>query len=286
MHEDAVSHPVDMRNTPLYVGLTTLPSRIGRIRDTIESLLSQTLVPDKIFISIPDRSLRENRGYELPEWLQNPLSPRVEVVHCSEDYGPGTKVLGCLPRISEPACLIVVDDDLKYSPFVIEKLYQAQQSDHGSSFSFFVYKLGPFPIGQGADGFSFYTPNLAGIADFARVALRNRALFVTDDLWTSLFLRNRGIRVRSLRFLLLPGEAVYEQTHDRPNQLRHLTGDLERQAAMSAGIRYLVSSGLLHARLRFVYRLWGLPGFSFCEHWLRRLLGPVVRRTRANPSSR
>lgn len=274
-----------MRSTPLYVGLTTLPSRIGRIRDTIESLLSQTLIPDKIFISIPDRSVRENRGYVLPEWLQDQLSPRVEVVHCSQDCGPGTKVLGCLPRISQPGCLIVVDDDLKYSPAVIQRLYEAQESDHGSSFSFFVYKLGPFPIGQGADGFSFYTPNLAGIEDFARVALRNRAAFVTDDLWVSLFLRNRGIRVRTLRFLLAPGEAVYEQTTDRPNQLRHLTGELERQAAMSAGMRYLVSSGLLRARLRFVYWLWRLPGFSFGEYWLRRLLGPVVRWTRANLSS-
>jgi hypothetical protein len=274
-----------MRNTPLYVGLTTLPSRIGRIRDTIESLLSQTVIPDKIFVSIPDRSVRENRGYVLPDWLQDPLSPRVEVVRCPQDYGPGTKILGCLSRISQPGCLIVVDDDVKYSPVVIERLYEAQESEHGSSFSFFVYKLGPFAIGQGADGFSFYTPNLAGIDDFARVALRNRAVFVTDDLWVSLFLRNRGIRVRTLRFLLAPGEAVYEQTHDRPNQLRHLTGELQRHTAMSAGMRYLVSSGLLRARLRFVYWLWRLPGFSFCESWLRRLLGPVVRWTRANLSS-
>lgn len=269
-----------MRDAPLYVGLTTLPSRIGRIRDTIESLLSQTLVPDRIFISIPARSVRENRGYVLPEWLKGGLSPRVEVVHCSEDYGPGTKVLGCLPRISQPGCLIVVDDDLKYSPVVMQRLYEAQRSDQGSSFSFFVYKLGPFPIGQGADGFSFYTPNLAGIEDFARVALRNRAAFVTDDLWVSLFLRTRGIRVRSLRFLLAPGEAVYEQTYDHPNQLRHLTGELERQTAMSAGMRYLAGSGLLDARLRFAHWLWQLPGFTFCENQLRRLLGPLVRKRR------
>ena len=179
----------------------------------------------------------------------------------------------------------MVDDDLKYSPAVIKRLYEAQESDHGSSFSFFVYKLGPFPIGQGADGFSFYTPNLAGIEDFARVALRNRAVFVTDDLWVSLFLRNRGIRVRTLRFLLAPGEAVYEQSYDHPNQLRHLTGELERQAAMSAGMQHLVSSGLLDARLRFEHRLWQLPGFTFCENRLRQLLGPVVRWTRAKLNS-
>ena len=270
-----------MAETPIYVGLTTLPSRIARIRDTIESLLSQTVIPDKIFVSIPERSVREGCGYVVPEWLASELSPRVEVVHCSRDYGPGTKLLGCLPRITDPGCLIVVDDDLKYRPTVVERLCRAQMSNHDSSFSFFVYRLGPFPIGQGADGFSFYTPNLTGIEEFASVALRNPALFVTDDLWTSLFLRNKGIRVTSLRFLLTPGEAVYEQTYDRPNQLRQLGGDLQRHTAMAAGIRNLVSSSLLRYRLRFEYWLWQLPGFGFCEHWLRRLLGPLVRGARA-----
>lgn len=270
-----------MAEPPVYVGLTTLPSRIGRCRDTLESLLSQTIVPDRIFVSIPDRSMREGCGYDVPEWMTRDLSPRVEVVRCSQDYGPGTKVLGCLPRISRSGCLIVVDDDLKYSPTVVERLFEAQMRDHRSSFSFFVYRLGPFPIGQGADGFSFYTPNLAGIEEFARAALRNPALFVTDDLWISLFLRNKGIRVRSLRFLLGPDESVYAQTYDRPNQLRHLSGELQRHAAMSAGMRYLVRSGLLRSRLRVEYRLWRVPGFSFCEYWLRRLLGPVVRWARA-----
>ena len=87
------------------------------MRDTIESLLSQTVVPDKIFLSIPGRSVREDGGYVLPEWLTSELSPRVEVVRCSQDYGPGTKLLGRLPQITHPGCLIVVDDDLKYSPF-------------------------------------------------------------------------------------------------------------------------------------------------------------------------
>ena len=249
------------------------------MRDTIESLLSQTVVPDKIFLSIPGRSVREDCGYVLPEWTSE-LSPRVEVVRCSQDYGPGTKLLGCLPRITDPGCLIVVDDDLKYSPFVVERLYQAQMSQRHSSFSFFVYRLGPFQIGQGADGFSFYTPNLTGIEEFAIVALQSKALFVTDDLWISVFLNNKGIRIKSIRSLLTPGEVVYEQTYDRPNQLRHLGGELQRHTAMSAGTRYLVNSGLLRFRLRFEYWLWRLPGFSFCEYWLRRFLGPLIRRAR------
>jgi hypothetical protein len=269
-----------MLQVPIYVGLTTLPSRIGKIRNTLDSLLEQTVVPDKIFLSIPDRSLREGCSYVLPEWLANKALPRVEVLRCERDYGPGTKLLGCLPQITRPACLIVVDDDLKYSPFLVERLYHAQVTQRDSSFSFFVYRQGPFPIGQGADGFSFYTPNLEGIEEFARVALKSRPLFVTDDLWISVFLKNKGIRVENLRPLLRSGEAVYEQTSDRPNQLRHLKGELERHTAMSAGIRYLVNSGLLRYRLRCQYWLCRFPGFNYFDLALRRILGPLVRRVR------
>ena len=270
-----------MPETSIYVGLTTLPSRIGRIRDTVESLLSQTVVPEKIFISIPERSVREDCGYVLPEWLTNNAFPRIEVVRCSRDYGPGTKLLGCLPQIARPACLIVVDDDLKYSPFLVERLSRAQMNRTDSSFSFFVYREGPFAIGQGADGFSFFTPNLLGIEEFASVALQSPALFVADDLWISIYLQNKGVRVRSLRSLLAPGEVAYRQTYDRPNQLRHLDGELQRHRAMSAGTRYLAKSGLLRRRLRFEYWLWQLPGVGYLNYLLRRFLGPFVRRARA-----
>lgn len=266
-----------MNEAPIYVGLTTLPSRIGRIRDTIESLLVQTVVPDKIFLSLPERSIREGCGYEVPEWLANDAFSRVEIVHCSQDYGPGTKLLGCLPRIAHPACLIVVDDDLKYSPFVVERLSSAQLSQRDASFSFFVYRDGPFSVGQGADGFSFYTSNLVGIDSFAAVALQNRALFVADDLWVSVFLKNKGVRVRSLRYQLAPGEVVYEQTFDRPNQLRHLEGELQRHTAHSKGARYLVKSGVLGCRVQVAYWMWQIPGFAFCEMSLRRIVGGLFR---------
>ena len=194
-----------MRNTPLYVSLTTLPSRIGRIRDTIESLLSQTLIPDKIFISIPDRSVRENRGYVLPDWLQGELSPRVEVVRCSQDgsryQGPGLPLPDFPARMPDCGRRRLEVQPSRDRETVCGAGFPDHQ-DLWSSSSFTSRDRSRF--GQGADRISFYTPNLAGIEDFAQVALRNRAVFVTDDLWVSLFLRNRGIRVRSLAIPLGP----------------------------------------------------------------------------------
>ena len=76
-----------MERAPVYVGMTTLPSRIGRLRPTIDSLRAQSLVPDRIFVSVPLRSTREGREYDVPPWLAAPPTG-VELVRCATDYGP------------------------------------------------------------------------------------------------------------------------------------------------------------------------------------------------------
>jgi hypothetical protein len=50
----------------------------------------------------------------------------------------------------------------------------------------------PAPLRQSADGFSFWTPNLARVEAFAARMLRSPHLFVPDDLWISLYLQNEG----------------------------------------------------------------------------------------------
>ena len=61
----------------IYVCLTTIPSRIDGIDKTIDSLMNQTILPTKIFISIPkkytfrfdDISIDEDRINTLKEKL-------------------------------------------------------------------------------------------------------------------------------------------------------------------------------------------------------------------------
>lgn len=257
---------------PLFVGLTTLPSRIGKLRPTVDSLLSQTLLPDRIFVCVPPRSIREGSDYALPGWLASPPA-RVQVVRCPHDYGPATKLLGCLPHVPADACLIVVDDDMRYRPFLVERLYRAQVGRPDASFSFFVERIGRLRFGQGADGFSFWTPNLTGIEAFAAVALQSRHLFVADDFWVSLFLQSRRIPIVSLGHTLAAGEFVWERVHSQ-NQLSDLAGDLSRPNVFREGMRFLLGADLLGARLRLLY-------------WLTRLErapGGLVRRLRAGMS--
>ena len=44
----------------IYVSLSTIPQRIKNINRSIDSLLSQTKQPDKIFINIPNKYERFN----------------------------------------------------------------------------------------------------------------------------------------------------------------------------------------------------------------------------------
>jgi hypothetical protein len=244
----------------LYVGITTLPSRIALIRPTLDSLLAQQRRPERVFLSLPKQSVRERSGYTLPRFLATPRYSVVEVVRSDVDFGPATRLLGCLHLIADPAVLILVDDDLAYRPYVLDSLYRAQSNDRSASFSYCVYKIGRFSIAQGADGFSFFTPNLVGIETFASVALRSPALFVLDDHWVSCFLLNKRIAIKALK--PPAGETrVYEETH-AVRQLRHLDGELERWTAIRSGGRHLVRCGVLGPRLRLDYYVT----------WLRALM--------------
>jgi hypothetical protein len=175
----------------------------------------------------------------------------LEVVECEDDWGPGTKLLGCLDRLTEPSCLVIADDDMCYRPFFLDGLWSSQIEDLGSSFSYWTFSCGPFAVGQGADGFSFYSPNLEGIQPFARKVLQSSHLRVEDDLWISAFLKRRGVDVKSIRHLLPDNGNVHEVAHSI-NQLRDLDGDLGRDAVLIGGTRYLLESGLLGRRAQAI----------------------------------
>lgn len=243
--------------TDVAVGITSLPSRIGLIRPTIESLLAGARKPDRIIVALPLRSQREQCGYDVPSWLAD---LGVLVARPETDAGPGTKLLGTLPEVPSDSILILADDDVRYRHDFVEKLVQAQGRDHGSSFSFYTYALHGLPVGQGCDGFSFWTPNLAGIHEFAARHVLNTPLRLHDDLWISYFLASRGIAVKSLEHLL--GDSlIYEQVHDLA-ALRHLEGDASREHLNDVGLRTLLGVRRLPTALAIRLRLslmkaWG-----------------------------
>jgi len=103
----------------IVVCLTTTPSRVDRIHDTLRSLMAQTLRPARIRLHLPDFSLRENRIYHVPSDLKALRS--LEIVHC-EDYGPATKLIPALEDLDPDQAILVVDDDMVYPPDLLEQL--------------------------------------------------------------------------------------------------------------------------------------------------------------------
>jgi hypothetical protein len=188
---------------PVFVGITTLPSRICLMRPALESLLEGSMAPDRIFLSLPEKALRDSGPYIIPEYFSEPpFSEKLEIIRTPEDYGPGTKLLGMLEKITQPCYVVLADDDVTYKKFFLRRLIEHQRRDHQSCFSFFTYSLGGLCVGQGVDGFSFWSPNLDGIFDFFRQHIAGRDVMFHDDVWISYFMMSRSIAVKSLRALL------------------------------------------------------------------------------------
>jgi len=174
-------------NKMIYVSLSTIPQRIRNLNKTVQSLLTQTKKPDKIFVNIPFKYKR------FAETVNNDQIPKfdsniVEIVRC-EDCGPGTKLLGSLDKFEKNSLVILVDDDHSYENYMIEKFFYFYSKGPDNAYSFYVHPLGNFGIGQGADGFAINTNHLKGIKNFYNKIVKDyEELFLYDDLWISYFL--------------------------------------------------------------------------------------------------
>src|SRR5438094_893500 len=102
--------------------LTTVPERIGNLGPTIRSLLRQTRPPDEIVLAVPKFSIREQRPYEVPEYVSR--LPRLRILHCRRDWGPATKFIPIvreeLAAARGDTLIMVVDDDRVYPRDALE----------------------------------------------------------------------------------------------------------------------------------------------------------------------
>ena len=223
----ALANAAAMRpRTDVVVTMTTLPGRIARIETTIKSLLNQRLTAKAIRLNVPAFSRREQRPYEVPEWLRR--TPTVEIVEC-HDYGPATKVIPALQTSTPEQRLLVVDDDRIYHPWLIEQMIAASEAnpnvvvagsgwdapadliDRPTTLSATIRGRAPAPIKctrvrgrrdvdivQGLSGYlvraCFF--DLAAVADYS--AAPDAAFFV-DDVWISAHCRVPKVVVEGRR---------------------------------------------------------------------------------------
>ena len=102
--------------------VNTIPSRLKEsncLRNAVDSILTQTLPPQKVYICIPQYYKRFDVVIDeslFPEWIAE--NPRVEIIS-GRDYGPATMYVYSY-KIGGNMC--ASNDDAIYDPAIIEKL--------------------------------------------------------------------------------------------------------------------------------------------------------------------
>jgi hypothetical protein len=100
------------------VSLTTTPKRISQLQPTLNSILSQSVLPEKILINLPER-YQDQTPYEIPNFLKDKKLLEINIVPV--DFGPATKFLPTIQKYKDlDTTIIVIDDDQVYASKMIE----------------------------------------------------------------------------------------------------------------------------------------------------------------------
>ena len=151
----------------LFVSIASTPPRLHLVRGAIDSLLAQSLPPDKVLLVLPHVFSRWPTLTANVSLVGEP-HPRLEIRRCDRDDGPGTKTLCALPRVLEllaqsrhanhdnnkkpnhlhahppHAALILADDDRQYRPTALALMRDAflrQRPPLSRALSFQAYTL-------------------------------------------------------------------------------------------------------------------------------------------------
>jgi hypothetical protein len=107
----------------IIVSLTTYGKRLNQVYLTIESLMQQSLKPNKIVLWL-DKNYQKKR---LPQLLNNQINRGLEIKYC-DDVRSYTKLVPALQEYPNDV-IITVDDDLYYDINVLENLVSAYLQD-------------------------------------------------------------------------------------------------------------------------------------------------------------
>lgn len=134
-----------IRRPKVVVSLTTLPSRIKSVTNTLKSILTQSLVPNKIYVNLPKKTSR-GEEYVIPKSLLNLVKKHkiIEILRCRTDYGPGTKIYPVLAKErGKNTRIITIDDDSKYPKKSIETLVKYSLERPNEAIAYSAWNINP-----------------------------------------------------------------------------------------------------------------------------------------------
>ncbi len=112
------------RDVPVIVSLTSFPARINRVWLVIETMLRQTVKPDKIILWLSKEQFANSQS--MPSNLLHLQSRGLEIRFVEGDIRSHKKYLYALQQYPE-AILITIDDDLFYHSALVEELMDGHE---------------------------------------------------------------------------------------------------------------------------------------------------------------
>ncbi len=194
----------------LIVSLTSYPARIGTVNQTIESLLNQSLKPDKLILWLAAEQF-PSKEVDLPQELLD-LQDQGLTIDWYHDIGSYKKLIPTLKKYPD-AIIVTADDDNIYERDWLKKLFDSyQQFPHDIQchrVTKFLYN-GDFRIIKGGHDYyrgSSFLNKLVGLGgvlypphcfykDILNEELFMRLAPTNDDQWFWMQAALNGVRVR------------------------------------------------------------------------------------------
>lgn len=207
-----------VRTTPeIYVTLTTINSRLDKIKPVLESLHKQTLKPKKIVLNISEEPYLLDTGITKKDPRLSALEQLSLVeVNWTPNYGPYRKIVPFLENHfssdkTEDKLFITVDDDTLYPDYFIHELYNEYELNNcivgfrgrfitiedKSITSYTKWKLGKTEksinnLPTGKDGIIYNTKFFT--KDFVEINTAIKLAPTADDLWIKWHTGLNGIK--------------------------------------------------------------------------------------------
>ena len=240
----------------VFVSLTSIPSRIPNLHYTINSLLGQYQMIDKIIVNIPFKYHRFDDPIIIPLFLR--LNDKIIINRC-EDYGPATKLLGLLANSDikpEPEDIIIICDDDRNYPLDFVKDLVTSVNKHSNycitnagweieALSSYRYVKTDYPRGKeydiegfidvlgGCCGFALKYKMVSDKKDMMEVDM-NSKIFLVDDVWISGHLTKNGVKIWLQKSVDAP------RNINITNALCNLVGENSRQVCNEIAIKYFI----------------------------------------------
>lgn len=193
------------------MSLTTIPSRINSVENTIQSLVEQTLKPEKIVLNLPKiYNFRFNSSIQdfYIKKILNKYNDKIIINYVDHDYGPGTKLLGLIKSKiidmdSKDTYIVLVDDDHIYKPYMLEyfDIYNKINFDNKLEVSsYYCYNYHNIIIvGQGADGFFIKPELLNKFEDYYNIIKDYDYINYHDDYYISNYFHLKQIPINFIK---------------------------------------------------------------------------------------